>query len=65
MQKITLNLKRSQLKIIKSLLKIEYKGMYDLEEFIINLIQEGMENILANLTEEQGIEIIKDVAEQD
>ena len=57
MEKITIELKKSQVKVIKSLKKIEYEDKYNLEEFINDLI--------GNLTEEQGIAVIKDVAEQD
>ena len=65
MEKITIELKKSQVKVIKSLKKIEYEDKYNLEEFINELLEIAIDDLIGNLTEEQGIAVIKDVAEQD
>ena len=65
MEKITIELKKSQVKVIKSLKKIEYEDKYNLEEFINELLEIAIDGLIGNLTEEQGIAVIKDVAEQD
>ena len=65
MEKITIELKKSQVKVIKSLKKIEYEDKYNLEEFISELLEIAIDDLIGNLTEEQGIAVIKDVAEQD
>ena len=65
MEKITIELKKSQVKVIKSLKKIEYEEKYNLEEFINELLEIAIDDLIGNLTEEQGIAVIKDVAEQD
>lgn len=65
MEKITIELKKSQVKVIKSLKKIEYEDKYNLEEFINELLEIAIDDLIRNLTEEQGIAVIKDVAEQD
>ena len=65
MEKITIELKKSQVKVIKSLKKIEYGDKYNLEEFINELLEIAIDDLIGNLTEEQGIAVIKDVAEQD
>lgn len=65
MEKITIELKKSQVKVIKSLKKIEYEDKYNLEEFINDLLEIAIDDLIGNLTEEQGIAVIKDVAEQD
>ena len=65
MEKITIELKKSQVKVIKSLKKIEYEDKYNLEEFINELLEIAIDDLIGNLTEEQGIAVIKAVAEQD
>ena len=65
MEKITKEKKKSQVKVIKSLKKIEYEDKYNLEEFINELLEIAIDDLIGNLTEEQGIAVIKDVAEQD
>lgn len=65
MEKITIELKKSQVKVIKSLKKVEYEDKYNLEEFIGELIEIAIDDLIGNLTEEKGIAVIKDVAEQE
>lgn len=65
MDKVTINLKKGQLKVIKSLCKIEYEDRLNLEEFLAELLEIGIDDLIGNLTEEQGIAVIKDVAIQD
>ena len=65
MEKITIELKKSQVKVIKSLKKIEYEDKYNLEEFIKELLEIAIDDLIGNLTEEKGIAVIKDVAEQE
>ncbi len=65
MEKITIELKKSQVKVIKSLKKIEYEDKYNLEEFINELLEIAIDDLIGNLTEEKGIAVIKDVAEQE
>ena len=39
MEKITIELKKSQVKVIKSLKKIEYEDKYNLEEIINEILE--------------------------
>jgi hypothetical protein len=65
MDKVTIDLKKGRLKVIKALAKIEYENRLNLDEFLAELIEIGIDDLIGNLTEEQGIAVIKDVAEQD
>lgn len=64
MDKVTIELKKGRLKVIKSLAKIEYESRLNLDEFLAELIEIGIDDLIGSLTEEQGIAVIKDVAEQ-
>lgn len=64
MDKVTIELKKGRLKVIKSLAKIEYENRLNLDEFLAELIEIGIDDLIGSLTEEQGIAVIKDVAEQ-
>lgn len=64
MDKVTIDLKKGRLKVIKALAKIEYENRLNLDEFLAELIEIGIDDLIGNLTEEQGIAVIKDVAEQ-
>jgi len=65
MDKVTIELKKGRLKVIKALAKIEYENRLNLDEFLAELIEIGIDDLIGSLTEEQGIAVIKDVAEQD
>lgn len=65
MDKVTIDLKKGRLKVIKALAKIEYENRLNLDEFLAELIEIGIDDLIGSLTEEQGIAVIKDVAEQD
>lgn len=64
MDKVTIDLKKGRLKVIKALAKIEYENRLNLDEFLAELIEIGIDDLIGSLTEEQGIAVIKDVAEQ-
>ena len=65
MQEVKLNFKKGKIKIFNSLLKYEYENKKTLEEFILDLVELGLDTMLENLTEDKAIEVIKDVADQD
>ena len=65
MDKVTINLKKGRLKVIKALAKIEYENRLNLDEFLAELIEIGIDDLIGSLTEEQEIAVIKDIAEQD
>lgn len=65
MQEVKLNFKKGQIKVFNSLLKYEYENKKTLEEFILDLVELGLDTMLENLTEDKAIEVIKDVADQD
>ena len=63
MEQVTLNLKTGRLKIMKSLGKVAYENKYNLEDFVSIVLETGLDLIISNLTDEQAIEVIKEVAE--
>lgn len=65
MEKITLNLTKGRIKVMKSLLKYEYEDTKNLQEFILDLVDVGLDTMLGNLNEDRAIEVIRDLAEQD
>lgn len=65
MNEVTIELKKGRLKVLKALAKIEYENKLNLDEFITEVIEIGIDDLIGSLTEEQGIAVIKDIAEQD
>jgi len=62
MEQLTMNLKTGQIKIMKSLGKVAYENKYNLEDFANIVLETGLDLIISNLTEDQTIEVIKEVA---